>query len=126
MALLAGTGLALFSWINQNLQDASRLRQHELHARLLLSAQTLVETVNPSQVPTGRLDVGGLSVSWESQALEALRTNTTFGEGVAGPWQLGLYRLQVHAQDSVQGVELRFEQWRVGTRRLQPVPEELQ
>ena len=39
LALLSGTGLALFSWINQNLQTASRLRAQEQEARLLLAAQ---------------------------------------------------------------------------------------
>jgi general secretion pathway protein I len=125
LTLLAGTGMALFSWINQNLQSASRLRLHEQESRLLLSAQSLVDTVNPLQTPTGRLEVGGLAVRWEAEALEPARQNATFTEGLGGPWLVGLYRLRVHAQDSVQGVELRFEQWRVGTRRLQPASEVL-
>lgn len=125
LTLLAGTGMALFSWINQNLQTASRLRVHEQESRLLLSAQTLIDTVNPLLTPTGRLEVGGVSVSWQAAALEAARANAGFSEGVTGPWQVGLYRLRVQAQDSVQGVELRFEQWRIGSRRLQPVSEVL-
>ena len=123
LTLLAGTGMALFSWINQNLQSASRLRLHQQESRLLLSAQALIDTVNPMQSPQGRLEVGGVAVAWEAEALEPARDNATFSPGVAGPWQVGLYRLRVHAQDSVQGVELQFEQWRVGTRRLQPVSE---
>jgi len=120
LTLLAGSGLALFGWINQNLQAAARLRVHEQETRLLLSAQALVETVNPLQAPTGRLEVSGVAVSWESEPLEPPRDNAAFGEGISGPWRVGLYRLRVHAEDRAQGVDLRFEQWRVGTQRLQP------
>ena len=126
LALLAGTGVALFAWINQNLQAASRIRLHEQESRLLLSAQTLVGTVNPLQTPIGRLEVGGVSVAWESELVEPARDNATFSEGLGGPWRLGLYRLQVHAQDRVQGVDLRYEQWCIGTQRAVPAAEVVQ
>jgi len=123
LALLAGSGLALFSWINQNLQDASRLRRHDQEARLLLSAQALIDTVNPLQTPEGRLELGGLAVSWTAAPVEPPRSNASFTDGVPGPWQVGLFRLQVHAQDRTQAVELRFEQWRVGMQRAQALSE---
>lgn len=126
LTLLAGSGLALFSWINQNLQSASRLRLIEQESRLLLSAQSLIETVNPLERPSGSLEVGGLAVTWESEVLQPVRANAAFSQGLAGPWQAGLYRVLVHARNREQGVELRFEQWRVGTRRLQPASEALQ
>ena len=118
LALLAGTGLALFTWINQNLDAASRLRLHEQRAQLLLSAQALVETVNPMQAGTGQLQAGELALTWESELLEPSRPNATFNpELPAGPWQVGLYRMQVRARDRKLGTELEFEQWRVGTLR---------
>ena len=126
LTLLAGAGLAMFGWINQNLQAAARVRLHEQESRLLLSAQSLIDTVNPMRSPSGQLEVSGLAVSWESEALEPARTNATFSEEVTGPWLVGLYRLKVHAQDRVEGVVVQFEQWRVGTRRLQPASELLQ
>lgn len=118
LALLAGTGIALFTWINQNLDAASRLRAHEQRAQLLLSAQALVETVNPMKARTGQLEAGDLAVTWEAELLEPQRANATFNpERPAGPWQLGLYRVQVQARDRRLGTELAFEQWRVGTSR---------
>ena len=118
LALLAGTGLALFTWINQNLDAASRLRLHEQRAQLLLSAQALVETVNPMQAGSGQLQAGELALTWESELLEPPRPNATFNpERPAGPWQVGLYRMQVRARDRKLGTELEFEQWRVGTLR---------
>jgi general secretion pathway protein I len=125
MALLAGTGVALFSWINQNLDAASRLRVHEQEAQLLLSALALIETVNPMQAPSGQLEAGDMTVNWASAALAPSRANATFNqEQAGGPWQVGLYRLQVQARDRKQGTALTFEQWRVGTHRTQPVSQE--
>jgi general secretion pathway protein I len=122
LALLAGTGVALFSWINQNLEAASRLRLHEQQAHLLLSAQALIETVNPMQSPTGQIEAGDLVLTWRADAMAPPRGNATFSEVQApGPWLVGLYRLQVQARDRKQAVALQFEQWRVGTRRTQPV-----
>ena len=121
LTLLAGTGVALFTWINQNLEAASRLRFHEQRAQLLLSAQALVDTVNPMQAPTGQFEVGDLALTWQAEAVEPPRANATFNpEFPAGPWQVGLYRVQVQARDRKRGTELEFEQWRVGTHRAIP------
>ena len=125
LTLLAGSGLALFAWINQNLQAASRVQQIEREARLLLTAQAVVESVNPLQQPAGAMEVSGLALQWQSTPVEPPRRNAAFGEGVAGPWMVGLFRLQVRAQDRARGTQIVFEQWRVGTLRLEPVSEEL-
>lgn len=118
LALLAGTGMALFGWIHQNLDSASRLRGHEQRALLLLSAQALVDTVNPTRTPSGQLEAGDLALTWQAEPIEPPRANATFNpENRAGPWQVGLYRLQVQARDRKLGTEIEFEQWRVGTQR---------
>jgi general secretion pathway protein I len=117
LALLAGTGLALFSWIQQSLQSATRLQQRDLEARLLLSAQALIETTNPMLQPQGTVEVGDLRATWRAEAVEPERHNLTFVPGVAGPFRIGLYRLHVDARDVRQGTEVHFEQWQVGTQR---------
>lgn len=121
LSLLAGTGLALFSWIQLNLQAASRLHVHELEARLLLSAQALVATVNPMLTPEGSLESGDLRVSWQSELIEPARRNLGFGRESTGPFMVGLYRLDVRAIDLRQRAELSYVQWQVGTRRDAPL-----
>lgn len=121
LSLLAGTGLALFSWIQLNLQAASRLHEHELEARLLLSAQALVATVNPMLTPEGSLETGDLRVSWRSELIEPVRRNLGFGREATGPFMVGLYRLEVRTSDLRQQAELSYAQWQVGTRRDAPL-----
>jgi general secretion pathway protein I len=122
LALLAGSGLALFSWIQQNMQAASRLKQHDLEARLMLSAQSLVETVNPMLQPQGAVVAGDLRVQWKSEAIEPERRNQAFAVGVSGPFRIGLYRLDVHASDLRLGTEAHFEQWQIGMQRDAVLP----
>lgn len=122
MTLLAGSGLALFAWIQQNLQAATRLRVHEQEARLLNSAQSLVQLVNPMARPEGALDAGDLRIQWRADLLEPERRNLPFGDLAEGPFRVGLYRMDVQARDLRQDVEVRFSQWQVGTRR-DPVPD---
>jgi general secretion pathway protein I len=120
-ALLAGTGLALFSWVNQSLRQAAMLREREQELRVQLSAQQLIETVNPMAQPSGRIDLEGLSVGWRASPLQAPRRNASPLALEGGAWQVGLYRLEVSAVDRASGVQARFEQWRVGTQRLEAV-----
>ena len=117
LALLAGSGLAMFSWIQQNMQAASRLKQHDQEARLMLSAQALIETVNPMLQPQGALEAGDLRAQWQAEAIEPERRNLAFAPGISGPFRVGLYRLDVQARDLRQGTEVRFEQWQIGMER---------
>ncbi len=118
LALLAGTGMALFGWIQQSLQTATRLRIAEQEARLLLSARAIVDRVNPTEQPEGSHQASGLSVSWRAELVEPARRNASFMTGEPGPWQIGLYRVQVSAHDDVTGSDVRFVQLRTGLRRL--------
>ena len=118
LALLAGTGLALLSWIQQSLQSATRMRVTEQEARLLMSAQAMVELLNPAEQPEGSWQSNGLTLAWQSQPVEPPRRNATYLEGVPGPWQVGLYRMTVNARDEVSAVRITFVQFRPGLKRL--------
>lgn len=117
LTLLAGAGMALFAWIQQNLQSASRLRQHEQEARLLLSAQSLAQLVNPMATPTGTLEAGELRIQWRAVLQEPERRNLSFGGSVEGPFRLGLYHLEITALDRRQAIQVQFRQLQVGMRR---------
>jgi general secretion pathway protein I len=115
LTILASTGMALFAWINQNLETASRLKQRDQEARLQLSALELIENINPMSRSEGKVEQPQLE--WSAELIEPVRSNTTFLWGVAGPWKLGLYRMKVKVRDETQGLALQFTQLKVGTQR---------
>ena len=116
LVLLAGSGAALFAWINQNLAAASRVAQARQTAQLSLSAQALLEGVNPALEPSGQRALSSLSVSWTSQAAQPLRDGSSFSPGLVSNWQLGLYRTEVSAEDRVSGARLSFTLLKLGVR----------
>jgi general secretion pathway protein I len=116
LVLLAGSGAALFAWINQNLASASRLAQAQQEAQLSLSAQALVDNVNPALEPSGQRTVSSLSVRWMSQVALPLRDGSSFSAGLVSNWQLGLYRTEVSAEDRVSGAKLTFTLLKLGMR----------
>lgn len=117
LTLLATSGLALFSWVQQNMQTAARLTQTQARARLILDAQALLQTVNPSKERTGERQVANLRVTWTSEPLEPLRASATLMPPATGPWLMGLYRVQVRAQDAASGASAEFSTQRIGWRR---------
>jgi general secretion pathway protein I len=120
LALIAGAGMALMSWLQQSLHSAFRARNTEYEARLLLSAQALIESINPAEKAEGSLKADGLFLTWQSQPVEPPRRNATFVEGTPGPWEIGLYRLAVTALDEQSAVRVNFVQYRTGLKRLWP------
>lgn len=122
LTLLAGTGMALFAWIQQNLQTASRIRTIEQEAQLQINAQALIDGLDPMLEPSGQMQVSGLTLSWRAEPLEPPRSNQSFTPGIPGAWLVGLYRVEVQARDDRSGVRVRFEQWRAGTRRVVELP----
>ena len=120
LVLLASTGVALFAWISQNLAFAARLRDTQLAARLMDDARALVSTVNPLLQPEGLRTAGTLTVSWKSSPLQPVRGTQTMVPGVTGPWQAGLFTLDVSARDAQNGANARFDLVQVGLKRLGP------
>ena len=120
LALLAGTGVALLDWINSSLQTAARIARVDAQARLLLSAQAAISSVNPSARPQGMLSIGGITVHWRAVIAQPERSNAADISEIAGPWWVALYRMDVSAE-SKDGVEVQFSQLQVGTRRARPL-----
>jgi general secretion pathway protein I len=117
LTILASSGLALFAWIQQNLQTAARLKLKEQQAALILNAQALLETVNPSAAPSGEIVQGALAVRWSGSLIEPARPNAGFAAPATGDWMVGLYRLQVRASEGA--VEAEFSMLKAGTQRQQ-------
>lgn len=118
LTVLAGAGLALFAWINQNLQTASRLQERELEARLQLQSVALLGALNPAQQPIGELQQAGLLLTWRAELVEPARANAGFNPPETGPWLLGLYQVQLKVRDAATGRETQLAVLKTGARRL--------
>ncbi len=117
LTLLSGTGLALFAWINQSLESASRVARVDSEARQKLNALALLESVNPALESAGERELAGCRIEWRAQSLLPLRRNATFVAGAEGPWWVGLYKVSVSVTVPQADAALKFEVIKVGWRK---------
>jgi general secretion pathway protein I len=117
LALLAGTGVALFEWISQTLGNVRRLEAQHASALLTRNALALARGVNPLEQPAGSLSAGRITVTWQSRPDKPLLPGQTAVPGMPGVWQVGLFRMEVQARDERSGLTTRFELAQLGMRR---------
>lgn len=112
LTLLAGAGLALFTWINQSLHDVTALAQREDEVRLRLSALEVLRTINPGRQRQGTFVRADLNIDWQAEIVAPVLPNATFSPPKAGPWRVGLYRITAHVRNPRRGlaIELSFLQ----------------
>lgn len=118
LAILAGTGAALFAWISQNLQAASRIEAEQARVALQLAAQGLVASVNPFSEPEGSRRLGGTTVRWQAKLVAPLRASVPTQAMEQVRWRVGLYELRVSAKDENTAASAEFKLMRTGLEAL--------
>jgi len=118
LAILAGTGAALFAWISQNLQAASRIEAEQERVALQLAAQGLVASVNPFTEPEGTRRLGSTSVSWRAKLVAPLRASVPTQAMEQTRWRVGLYELSVTAKDENTASSTEFVLMQAGLEAL--------
>lgn len=118
MTILATSGAALFAWIAQNLEAASRLKQSEARVQQQLLAESLLATVNPSVEPRGERRLGGLMVRWQSELVAPVRPSVPLQLREQVRWRVGLYRLRVELQGPDPALDDSFEVLQTGLEQL--------
>lgn len=121
LTILAGTGAALFAWISQNLQAASRVETEQARVALQMAAQGLVASVNPFVEPTGSRRLGTLQVSWHARLAAPLRASVPTQPTETMRWRVGLYELEVRASDAASGASTDFKLLQTGLEALDGV-----
>ena len=116
LVLISATGLALFSWVNTNLAEASRLHERDASARLQMAAVEFLGSVNPSLEPRGQRTVGQLNLSWETTAQGAEAPGMSF-LGLPTNYRLQLYDAAVEVRDERSAAATQFHVTLVGYRK---------
>lgn len=118
LALIAATGLALFSWVDTNLAQASRLRDRDAAASLQIAVVEFMGTVNPVDEPHGQRTIGRIAFSWDATAQGAELPGMGF-TGTPTKFRLRLFDAVVNARDGGSGAEARFTLTLLGYRRVE-------
>ena len=116
LVILSTSGLALFSWINQNLSTATRLRESQARSQLQLEGVSWLATINPATEPEGEREMAGLRLTWRTALVEPMRPEFDFEGNVVPRWMIGLYRVNASITRMDGGLRTEWEQIATGWR----------
>ncbi|HLO96369.1 MAG TPA: type II secretion system protein [Burkholderiaceae bacterium] len=121
VVLLASVGGALFSWLSQSVNAASRLEAASLEARLSSQAEQAFAQVNVFKEPSGERRWGQLQLRWKSTLISPMRY-AVMGDVDAVRWRVGLYQVQLQVRDLDSGHDLTLDLTRTGLEDLYATP----
>lgn len=122
LAIFAGTGMALFAWINANLTTAARLRENEAITRATWLASEWIETINPADQGQGEVELEeGVRLHWQSQLLPPKTGVMPLPGGTSTPFQLALFQVAMTIRSPGMSPDLELTRLRLGIWR-EPLP----
>ena len=116
LVIFSTAGLALFSWINQNLQALARVADVSEEAQAKRNILEYMNEINPMVRATGSTDFGKYNIQWNSTEEIAPRANAGYPIG-EGAFLVGLYRDSIVVSRSNGAPWFTFELRMVGFRR---------
>jgi len=111
MVLIAGAGMALFSWINTNIISLSRVQEINAQAEAQANVLAYMDTVNPMMMPEGKAELGSYRLQWKAEAVTAVQDGANYPYGIS-LYQLALYRtaIQVEKADGRHWFDMALRQ----------------
>lgn len=94
MVVFSLGAFALYGWLSTNLITLDRIGSRQEQEVAFASALDLVRRSNPMQAPTGRRQIGDMTVTWTSRPVEAPKINV-YRSGATGIYMVGLYTVYV-------------------------------
>ena len=97
MVLISGAGMALFTWINQNISSLHRILETNARAEATSNILEYMTRVNPMLTPEGSTDLVSYKLRWSAKQDGNARAGNSapFGENL---YQFALYDTQVSVQ----------------------------
>lgn len=94
LALLAGTGIAIYSWITSSLISFHRVQSTAIRTAAMRNALEWMNGINPAESQQGKMDSYDLTISWKSHPVAPMIDGYGYPRGV-GLYQLGLFETEV-------------------------------
>lgn len=116
LVIFSTAGLALFSWINQNLQVLARAQSVSEATRAKRNVLEFMGDINPMQRGAGSNDFGLYKIAWRSAETIAPHDNSGYPAGI-GSFSVALYRTSIDVSRADGSRWFSFELTQAGYRR---------
>lgn len=121
LVLISTAGLALFSWMNINLDAASRLRARDAARAHQAAALALAQTLNPLRRASGEAELGdGLRMRWTAQPLSPLTNVAPLPGGTLTSFRVQMFEMRIELLGPEPAPRGNFTLVRMGTQRDAP------
>lgn len=117
LVIFSTAGLAMFSWINQNLQALARVSDVSAEARAKRNILEFMTDINPMERVTGANDFGAYRIEWRNAEQIAPTANAGYPKGT-GAFLVGLYLCTIDVSRPGGNRWFSFDLKLVGYRRL--------
>lgn len=112
--------LALYGWLATNVITLGRITERQEQEVAYASALDLVRRSNPMQLPTGKRDIGDMTVLWRSSPVEDPQPNVD-QSGSNGIYMVGLYTVEVRVSRGERLIG-NFRVRQIGWKQVKQVP----
>ncbi len=125
MVVIGTTGLAVFGWINTNLDAAVRLRERDANHHHEAAALGLAQAINPLKQGDGEAELGpGLRVRWRARPLTPLTMVAPLPGGTSTPHRVQLFELELQIFEGDNPRPVLLSVTRMGSERDPDKPSE--
>jgi len=94
LVLLSTSGMALFSWINNNLSGLNHALEIVQKSQYRKNALALMQQINPALEQKGQTNLGDFTVIWQAVPITPMKHELTLS-GAQGPYLLGLFETKI-------------------------------
>lgn len=120
LVIFAAGAMALYGLLNTNLIALARAHDVSRQAPAVRQVIEHLSSINPREESAGRIEQGGLQVSWSAKLVEPVRQSQGVTGGV-GFYEVGLYELEF----TMRAGERSLGTWRMRTVGYEKVREPL-
>ena len=117
LVLIGTTGMALFSWINNNIITLNRVQEINAENAATTNAIEYMNSVNPMLKPEGKADLGSYLLSWKVESTTDPRDGANYPSGI-GLYQLVLCQTKVTVKKQGGQYWFDFSLQQVGYKRV--------
>ncbi|NKB43840.1 MAG: prepilin-type N-terminal cleavage/methylation domain-containing protein [Alphaproteobacteria bacterium] len=116
MAIIGITAFPIMLLISQSLDQLTRAADANARATAISSALSVMDPVNPTENPSGEIDMGSVSFTWDSDVIVPENDGIQIGTGLVG-YFVSFYNVQI---DFIKDEEpwFSFSTRKVGYRRI--------
>lgn len=121
LVILSTAGLAMFSWLNANLQTTHRIQVLSAELKAKENALEYMKSINPMQVSQGQAIIGNITIKWESKPITSPMDGANYPNGMS-LYQIALYETSITLDKTDAPSWTSFKLQQMGYRKVREKP----